>query len=158
MAVSKPKILQELALNALSLGDKAVVSDSYMEIEGFESLSVLVKQFPWPTITPQGEIEVSTPLGGGYWQAQQLKTHQQGAISFAETVDGKIAKLFQEINNAGGYFNATIYEGLPSAYTRKAKISHCFVQVDNPDRDQESRAQILLYSGTIFFLYYGDEE
>jgi hypothetical protein len=141
------------------LGNKAVSSDSVMIIDGFEDISLLIKQFPWPTLTPQGEIEVPTPLGGGLWQPQQVKVNQQGAIMIAETEDGIVADFLNELNaNQGGIFDAKMYEGTPDEHTRLVRIQDCFFQMDNPDRDHENRSQILAYSGTLFFHYFGDDE
>lgn len=159
MAVNTGSFLKGLYNTIKSLGEKSVSSDAVMIIEGYEDISLLIKQFPWPTLTPQGEIEIPTPLGGGFWQPQQIKTHQQGAISIAETRDGKIAKFLNELNGTnGGLFNAKMYEGTPDNYTRLVRIYACFIQMDNPDRDHENRSQITVYSGSLFFHYFGDDE
>jgi len=158
MAVTRPDILQEIILNTIALGDKAVASDAYMEIEGYEGMSGLIKAFPWPVLTSQGEIEVPTPMGGAYWQQQQIKMNHQGAVTLSETVSGTVAKFLKEIIDQGGYFKARAYEGTPSSYTRKTTLPRCFFVLDNPDRDQESRSQLLNITGTMFFLYFGDDQ
>lgn len=159
MSVNSGSFLKGMYNSIKALGDKAVASDAVMIIEGYEGISLLFKQFPWPVLTPQGEIEVATPLGGGLWQPQQVKVHQQGAVTIAETVDGKVAAFLNELNlRNGGRFNAKMYEGTPDGYTRLVRIYDAFLQIDNPDRDHENRSQILTYSGTIFFHYFGDDE
>jgi hypothetical protein len=140
---------------AVALGDKAVVSDAYFEIKGHEDIAILIKQFPWPELSSAGEIEVPLPNGGAHWQPQQIKTNQQGQVGFMETREGHISRFLEEVINAGGKFDAVVYEGTPDDYTRKANIYGCFLQMDNPDRDFESRGQILLITGTLFFHYYG---
>lgn len=139
-------------------GDAAISSDAALEIEGFENIWLLTKQFPWPELSPGGEIEIPGPLGMALWQPQQLKVHQQGQITLRESVLGTVHDAMLEIVARGGVFNARVYEGTPVAYTRVSRITDCFIQLDNPDRDWENRAQVLLLSGTIFFHYFGETE
>jgi len=139
-----------------AMGAKEVSSDFAFEIEGFESAWMLCKQAPWPEITPAGEIEIPGPLGMTMWQPQQIKTAQQGQVSFVETVAGNVDDLLLGILTKGGRFNAKIYEGTPEKYLRYKKIHGCFLQVDIPDRDWENRSQPLLISGTLFYHYFGE--
>ena len=145
--------------NATSaLGDKVVASDAFFEIEGHEQLGLLIKQFPWPELSPAGEIEVPMPFGSARWQPQQLKVNQQGQITLLETQAGHVQTLMESlIFNTGARFNAKVYEGTPDDYTRVCKIRDCFIQLDNPDRDWESRGQILQITGTLFFHYFGNQ-
>lgn len=139
------------------LGDKAVASDAMMVIEGEAGLSLLIKQFPWPEMSPQGEIEYPTPMGTAGWQPANLRVNQQGAISFMETVGGQVHDAIERLNARGARFQATLFEGTPERYYRGIRIHDAFVQLDNPDRDWESRQQILLVTGTIFFHYFGEK-
>jgi hypothetical protein len=41
-------------------------------------------------------------------------------------------------------------------YLRVKRIVDCFVQVDDPDRDWENRAQVLMITGTVFYHYFGE--
>ncbi len=157
MTVSSAAYMKQMFNTTVAMGDKAISSDAYFEIEGFESLGILIKQFPWPTLSPGGEIEVPTPNGGTMWQPQTLKVAQQGAVTFMETQSGHIQAFMEEIIGAGGRFHAKVYEGTPDDYKRVQKIRSCFVVLDNPDRDWENRAQILLVSGTLFFHYFGNQ-
>lgn len=157
MAVNTGAYLKRIYNNVKKLGDKSVSSDAVMIIDGFEDLSLLVKQFPWPVLTPQGEIEVPTPLGGAFFIPQQLDVHQQGAITIHETRDGAVAKMLEQINVNGGTFNATCYEGLPEDHTRRVPIYDCFMQIDKPDRDHENRGALTEYTGTLFYHFFGDD-
>jgi hypothetical protein len=152
---STPKYLKSLFNATAALGDKVISSDATMEIEGFEHLTLLIKQFPWPELSAAGEIEVPMPLGSARWQAQQIKCNQQGQVTFMETVQGHIAQFLTDILEQGGRFNAKVYEGTPENYTRVEQIYDCFVQLDNPDRDFENRSQIMAVSGSMFFHYFG---
>lgn len=157
MTVSNANYLKSFYDATKAAGEKVVSSDFTLEIEGFEHNYLLAKQAPWPQISPAGEIEVPTPLGAGMYQPQQIKTYQQGQISLMETVAGHIDTMLVNLIVSGGVFNAKIYEGTPQKFLKAKRIVDCFIQVDNPDRDFENRAQILLFSGTMFFHYFGDD-
>jgi hypothetical protein len=145
------------ALNQLqTFGDKSISSDATMVIDGFEQYRFLFKQFPQPTLSSAGEIEIAGPMGIATFQPQQAKINQQGQVSMYETVDGDAEKLQRAIMAAGGRFDATIYEGTLEKHTRGWRIYKCFVQLDNPDRDWENRGQVTMLSGTMFFHYTGE--
>ncbi len=159
MTVSNATLAKSIYLNTLALGDKSVSSDAWMEIEGAENLSVLIKQFPMPILSSAGEIEVPMPLGILGYQPQQVKFNQQGGVAFMETKSGTISKFMERLHSVqGGIFNAVVYEGTPQEFSRKCRIFRCFVQLDNPDRDFENRAQLTIVSGTMFYNFFGDEE
>ena len=156
MTVSNAAYLKGFYDTTKALGAKVVSSDFTFEIEGFESNYLLCKQAPWPELSPAGEIEVPTPLGGTMWQPQQLKVAQQGQISMFETVAGSVDKMLVDLIARGGTFNAKIYEGTPTKFLRAKRIVDCFIQMDIPDRDWENRSQPLMFSGTLFYHYFGE--
>jgi hypothetical protein len=156
MTVSNAAYLKGFYDATVANGAKIISSDFALEIEGFEATWLLAKQCPWPELSSAGEIEVPTPLGGAMWEAQQLKTNQQGQISLMETVLGSVDNLLLGILANGGKFNAKIYEGTPQKFIRAKRIQDCFLQIDNPDRDWENRSQILQFTGTMFFHYFGE--
>ncbi|MFZ4504595.1 MAG: hypothetical protein ACOYM1_11660 [Methylovulum sp.] len=156
MTVSKDRYLKTFYSATQNLGYKAINSDFTFEIKGYEETYLLVKQAPWPELTPQGEIEIVMPLGATRWQPQQVKPAQQGAITLMETMKNHISETLLSIIADGGTFDATIYEGTPQNYLRKKLIWDCFMQIDPVDRDFENRAQILLLSGTLFYHYFGE--
>lgn len=156
MTVSNENYLKGFSDATRALGRKAINSDFTLEIEGYEGLYLLGKQCPWPVITVGGEIEIPTPLGGTIWEAQQVKTAQQGAVNFLETVAGDIDQMMVDLIRNGGYFSAKIYEGTPQKYIRYKRIEDCFIQMDPVDRDWENRSQPLSFTGTMFYHYYGD--
>jgi hypothetical protein len=157
MTVSNTAYLKGLFDQAKTLGDKAISSDFALEIEGFESMWMLAKQCPWPVVTPGGEIEVSSPLGGTIWQPQQAKTALQGQVSLQETVHGSVNTLLINLLTKGGRFNAKIYEGTPQRFLNAKRIVDAFLVVDNPDRDWENRSQVLMFTGTMFFHYFNED-
>ncbi len=157
MTVSTPAYLASLYNATRAMGDKAVSSDATMVISEFEQLHLLTKQFPWPITSSMGEIEVSTPLGGMLWQAQQIKIAHQGPVSFYETRQGAMQGMFDTlVAKAGAMFNATVYEGTPDAHYRRIEIRDAFLVLDNPDRDWENRSQALIVNGTMMFHYFGE--
>jgi len=150
--------LKGIFASTAALGDKVVSSDAYFEIEGYEQLGLLIKQFPWPELSPGGEIEVPMPFGSARWQPQQLKVHQQGQVTFMETQAGHVQEFLERIIfNDGARFNARVYEGTPDDHSRVCELRDCFLQLDNPDRDWENRGQIMMISGTLFFHYFGSD-
>lgn len=158
MTVSSPAYLKGFYDATRSLGDKAVVSDATMEIEGFETMYLLTPQFPTPTLSSGGEIEIPTPLGAAAWQPQQMKVHQQGSITLSETTAGHINNMMLRLLTGGsqGRFNAKVYEGTPDKFYRAYRIHDCFLQLENPDRNWEDRSQVLKFTGTIFFHFFGE--
>lgn len=163
MTVSNAAYLKGFYDTTKALGAKVISSDFAFEIEGFEGKYLLCKQAPWPELSPAGEIEIPTPLGATMWQPQQIKVAHQGQITMMETIAGDIDKLMLDLITRGGTyasggatFNAKIYEGTPTKYLRAKRIVDAFIQFDNPDRDWENRSQILTFSGTLFFHYFGE--
>jgi hypothetical protein len=145
------------ALNQLqTFGDKSISSDATMVIDGFEQYRFLFKQFPQPTLSSAGEIEIAGPMGTTTGQPQQAKTFQQGQVAIYETVDGDAEKLNRAILAKGGQFSASIYEGTLEKHTRGWRIFKAWFQFDNPDRDWENRGQVTMLTGTMFFHYTGE--
>lgn len=158
MTTSNANYLKSFYDATKALGKKVVNSDFSLEIEGFEQNYLLAKQCPWPDVSVAGEIEVPSPLGATLFEPQQLKVAKQGQVSFMETVAGSVDQMLVDIIAKGGTFNAWIYEGTPTKYLRRKRIVDCFIQVDDPDRDWENRSQVLMFSGTMFFHYFGETE
>jgi len=156
MTVSNTQYLKGFYDVTKALGAKIISSDFTFEIAGFEQNYLLCKQAPWPEVSPEGEIEVSSPLGAAYVQPQQIKIRHQGPVTFMETTQGSIDNMMVNLITSGGIFNATVYEGTPQRFLRAKKLVDCFIQLDDPDRDWENRSQILLFSGTLHYHYFGE--
>lgn len=156
MTVSKDRYLKTHYTASQNLGYKIVSSDFALEIVGYEEMWLLCTQAPHPDLTPQGEIEVAAPLGAARWQPQQVKVNQQGAITFMETMKGHISSTLLSIIADGGTCDIVLYEGTPLNYLRKRNLWDCFFQLDNPDRNWDDRSQILKFSGTLFYHYFGE--
>jgi hypothetical protein len=156
MTVSAAQFLKKNHDQIQALGDKVISSDGSLEIVGFEGLWSLTKQFPWPTATVAGEIDIPTPLGANMYQPQQFKVAHQGQVSFQEVIAGSIDNMLIDLIQGGGRFNAKVYEGTPGVNLRYKPIYDCFLVIDNPDRDFENRSQVMTISGNMFFHYYGE--
>ena len=163
MTVSNASYLKTFYDATQVMGAKVISSDFAFEVEGFEGNYLLCKQAPWPELTPQGEIEVPTVLGAKIWQPQQINIALQGPIALYETVAGSVDQMLVDLITRGGTyangaatFNAVIYEGTPQKYLRAKKLRDCFIQMDTVDRDWETRSQPLMFSGTLFFHYFGE--
>lgn len=156
MALSSNDYLRGLYTAKNAVGAPSINSDATFVIDGHEGLMMQAKQFPWPVIGSFGEIEVPMPMGGMYWEQQQLKTALQGPLTFTETSTGIVMKFLTDIVAAGGKFNAFVYEGTPDAFVRGYKLRGCFFVPDVPDRDWENRAQVTQIAGTIFANFFGE--
>jgi len=156
MSVNTPDYLKRQHGTAHALGEKKVSSDFTFSIRGHEETYLLVKQAPWPVVTSQGSIEIVSILGTAVQQPQQGKTYFESPITFQETMAGTIDKLLVDLIREGRYFDAKIYEGTPQRYLSYKPLDRCFVQLDAADRDWENRSQVLTFSGTLYYNYYGE--
>lgn len=158
MTVSNSAYLKQHFDAAKAIGAKAIAADFAVEFKGYESMWLLCKQFPWPVTSVQGEVEVPGPLGVVTYQPQQIKVAHQGQVALLETVAGSIDKMLIDIISKGGIFDGTVYEGTPQKYLRKKSFVDAFLNIDDPDRDWENRSQVLQFSGTIFYHYFGETD
>lgn len=158
MTVSNSAYLKGHFDASRAIGAKVIASDFAVEFKGFENMWLLCKQFPWPITSSQGEIEVPGPLGVVVYQPQQIKVAHQGQLSLLETVAGSVDQMLVNMIASGGVFDGTVYEGTPQKYLRKKSFVDAFMQMDDPDRDWENRSQVLQFSGTIFYHYFGDTQ
>lgn len=157
MVVSTGQQLGALHAQITAKGLKVVNSDFAFQIEGFESMWMLTKQCPWPELSVGGEIEIAGPQGSGAFQPQQAKAFLQGPISMYETRSGEVdATLMALLTNKEARFNAKVFEGTPDGFLRAKLLRDCFIQLDAPDRDWENRSQVLTFSGTLFYHYFGE--
>lgn len=156
MALTNASYLRGFYEASRAHGAPVINSDFTFEIEGFESSYLLTKQCPWPVMRPQGEIEVPSVLGMTMFMPQQTKVADQGPIAFHETVAGTVDKMMIDLLTSGKPFAAKIYEGTPQKFLRWKRIVDCFIVLDNPDRDWENRSQPLMFSGTLFYHYFGE--
>lgn len=148
---------KSLHASSAALGAKIVSSDATLIIEGFEGLFHLTMEFPSPFLSPGDAIEVPGPLGTMTWQPSQVKTAQQSSISFLETVGGHTLSMFESMIGNGGTFNAKVYEGTPDNYLRVARLYNCMITIDPTTRTAEGRSELIRYSGTMSYLYFGSE-
>lgn len=157
MTVSTANHLQKFYNASAMMGRKVINSDFAFEIEGHEEIWLLTKQVPWAILSSQGEIDVPGELGDHHWQPQQINCAQQGPITLMEATPGTINDTLLALILGGGAFNAKVYEGTPLKFLRYKRYVDCFIVLDSTDRDWENRAQILTFSGTLFYHYFGDD-
>jgi hypothetical protein len=157
MTVSKMAILSRTYQNTQDMGRKAVQADAQIVIEGFEDMTLLIKQFPWPIPTVGDNIPYFGPLGQEMGQPKQVKTKQEGPCGIYETVRSHAHEMLKAILANGGTFNATIYAGRPDDYTQKESIIDAFLVMDQPDRDWENDSQVLLLAGTLHYHWFANQ-
>lgn len=143
---------------AQAMGDKSRNSDAMMLVEGHETISLLIKQFPWPVDKVAGEIEVAGPLGTTFWSPQQRQIAQQGPMALHETSRGGVQEFLRKVVDTGARFNAVVYEGSPDKFYRGCRIRDCLFVPDTPDRDWENRSTITMITGTLFFHWFGGDD
>jgi hypothetical protein len=156
MTVSKSRYLKTMYSATEAMGYKSVSSDFTLVINGYEEMEFLCSQAPYPDLTVQDAIEVPMPLGISRWQPSQVKVNQEGAITFMETMRGHVSSMLLSIIADGGSFDCTIFEGTSTNYLRKRNLWDCSLKLDNPDRNWDDRTQILKFSGTIYYHYFGE--
>lgn len=157
MTISSGDMLEGLYRATQALGTKSVNSDAQFEVEGRPDMTVLIEQFPWPTLGSQGEIEYPLPLGMRSALPQQINTYQQGPIRFSETISGSVMNFMKYLISVGGVFNGAVYEGTSERFTRGYKLVGCFFVPDATDRDWENRTQLMKINGTLHFNFFGAE-
>lgn len=159
MTVSTTSQLRQLSDSMDSIGERAINSDFTMVIPGFEQYSPLIKQFPWPVLTPGEAIEVPGPLGSKDWLPSQVNTAFQGAITVSETVVGDAENLLAALLiNKGRFKTAILYEGTPDEFHRAKRIRNLILSIEPVDRDQENRSQLLTLTGTAYFKFLGGSD
>lgn len=162
MAVSDATYLKALHDDAKNTGDKVISSDFMFEILGNDNISggaaMFCKQVPFPVLSPEGEIEIISPMGSKVVQPQQVLTAKQGAISFMEDIVGSVDNMTLELLLNQGVFDAKVYEGTVDYHVRVKTLRNCFIVLDDADRDWENRSQVLEFTGTLHFHYYGEDE
>lgn len=155
MTVSNESYLSESLDSVMALGDKDINSDAFMVIDGYEQERFLFKQFPWPVLTPEGNVEVPMPMGLKHHQPAQINIAQEGAVTMMETKAGHIKAMLHAINEQGGRFNARVYRGTYENPSDTARITLAFLRVEPMDRDIENRTQVSMWSGTMYYHYVG---
>jgi hypothetical protein len=157
MAVSTGSYLQGIHSAVEATGRRAMNSDFALEIVGFESSWLLIKQAPWANLSSGEPVEVPMPMGGATWLGSQAKTNQQGAITLQETETGAADNLLFKLLMNGGKFDAYIYEGTPDRFVRRKQLRGCYLVTEPGDRDWENRSQALIVTGTLFYNYFGED-
>lgn len=154
--ITAPDQLKSYYKQSQAIGAPAINANFAIQIVGFEDAWLSAKQAPWVTITPRGEIEVPGPAGLNTYIPQSLKTEFTGPITLIETESGYIDSVITRINAIGSQFDAIVYEGTPDRFTLAKEYRNCFLQIEPVDRDHENRAQVLTWSGSLFFHYFGE--
>ncbi|WP_292999998.1 hypothetical protein [Nevskia sp.] len=154
MPLNSADFLKAQYLVNKALGNRSLASDARIVISGFEHLTVLIKDFTWPVLSPAGEVEVWLPGGQKTWQAQVLETAMQGQITITETVLGHGYDAIHRLN--GRNVDCTLFEGSPEAFYRSVKIRDAFLKMDPAERSFESRSQVTQYTGTMFYNFFGE--
>lgn len=159
MALSSFELLKSNFNLKQSLSADATNSDATLVIDGFDNLFIKIKSFPDPTSNIAESIEVPMPLGNTYDKPGQRKSAFSGSASFIETEDRTIEKMLRELNDNGGYFDATLYQGTPTHHVNRKRLINCFfVQTAPVQRDFSSNTEVLTIEGDFHGNYFGEFE
>ena len=137
-----------------AMGKRSISSDSVFVPDNFEYLSVLIKAFPWPVLTPSGEVEIWHPGGYRTFQPANLEIGMQGQVVLMETQAGHAYEALTVLSAL--QIDGTIYEGNPLRFARAMRVRDLFFKVDPAERDAENRQQATQYNGTIFYTFLGE--
>jgi len=141
-----------------ALGDPLIAADAVLVPSGFEAVHCLIKNFAMPVVSSAGEIEHALPAGGMGYKQQPLRCSFTSAVQIKETSTFAAQTFIRDVINAGGYFDARIYEGTLEKYLRTYRLRSCFLTLEPAERDWENRGMLLYYSGSIFGHYFGETE
>ena len=157
MTVSSLAVLSRTFQNTNDIGAKAIQADATFVPTGFEDMTLLFKQFPWPVATVGGVVEFFAPLGQKMGQPSQVKTMQEGPFQIYETRKNHAGEFLKQLIANGGQIDGTVYAGRPDDYTKKEDLKGCMFVCDTPDRDWENDMQVLILAGTMTFHWYGNQ-
>jgi hypothetical protein len=157
MSVSPGQYLKGIYGQAKASGQLAISSDAMIEFTGFEGMAMQLQGFPWPVLSPQGNIEVPTPLGGSRGIPQQVKTMLEGEVTMQETTAGSVSDMLLAMIAQGGTFNGKVYEGDTTNYKFYLPIYDAFLTVSAAERNWENRSQIVSLSGSLTYHFFGEK-
>ena len=134
-----------------------ISSDGNKALDGIESLQFKTSAAPWVTAGVGEAIEYPALLGTKAAVPGTPPTKFQATLKFHETRKGAVHDFFTQIVNAGGVFDATIYNGTPEKHSSYRNYVNCFFTPEISDRDWDS-ATVLEINGQLTFHWFGGEK
>lgn len=157
MPVVSVELQQALNVAHAALGPSRSAGNFTLVIDGLEASSLLITQFPVPIVSTTGEpAEVPVPGGGHGWEVTSPDTRFQGAIAGTEKASNALENLMKLILARGGKVDAKLLDGTLDAHRGGKIIRGLMIKLDPADSSTESRNQLLNFTGTAYFSYYGE--
>ncbi len=148
---------------AKSLGSPALACNAVLVPKGHEHLRLLIQNFPRPMVTNNDPADVDYAGGLQAHRTGTPKTNFEGSLTVIETEKGAMAKFAQAMVDAGGELESCrVFFNLSDGATNSGTIEYVIYDVafTFPDGggeiDASSRSQILTVSGSIRYMYFGE--
>lgn len=148
---------------AKSLGAAALACNAVMIPTGFEHLRLLIQNFPRPMVTNNDPADVD--YAGGFAAHVQgvPKTDFESSITAIETEKAALAKFAQAIADNGGYLReCKVVFGASDGQSNDGTTVYTIYDVavtfsdGGGEIDASSRSQILTVTGSIRYMYFGE--
>jgi hypothetical protein len=158
MSVNSEKWLERKFDAIRSRGEMIVASDSMIEFDGFEEISLVAKSFPYPVTTNIGTVDFPGPNGMLMAQPGQTKILHEGQITLMENRAGDVRKFCAKLASAPSWFrlNGRVYEGTKDNHTEFVEFrAAVFTPDDGFERAWEDNTQVVTISGALKYHYFG---
>lgn len=148
---------------AKSLGAAALACNAVLIPKGFENLSLLIQNFPRPMVTNNDPADVDYAGGLAAHVQGVPKTSFEGSITVIETEQATLSKFAEAIVANGGCLSeCRVVFGTSDGTQNAGAISYTIHDVaftfsdGGGEIDASSRSQILTVSGSIRYMYFGE--
>lgn len=145
-----------------ALGEKAIVNEHTIVVDGYEHMTFLIKGFGVPVNVAQESIEYARIGGAKGATPAPVRTHFSNSVSIHETVEGHARQMFEEMAQERTVskrprFAATVYRGSPEDFTDSWRLRDCFFHSIDPVEVDFETNQILAYQGQMDYEYFGEK-
>lgn len=148
---------------AKSLGSPALVCNAVMIPTGFESLRLLIQNFPRPMVTYNDPADVDYAGGLASHVQGAAKTSFEGSITLIETELGTVSQFAETLMTMGGHLDeCKVVFGSSDGTSASGAIVYTIQDVKlnftdgGGEIDASSRSQILTVQGSIRYMYFGE--
>lgn len=139
--------LKERFNRNLSAGEKLVGAEFWMDIHGYENISVLIRSVQVPEMGRE-DIEDFAPMGVKFNQHGTIKNSGEITVACVETLDGKVYAAVLDLVRNKRYVDITIRTtaessdgSTPDSLIRK--LSHCKVYCEQVDLSTEDTTALV---------------
>lgn len=148
---------------AKSLGAAALACNAVLIPTGHESLRLLIQNFTRPMATNNDPADVDYAGGLASHVQGVPKTDFEGSITVIETEKGAVSKFAQAVVDNGGYLKeCKVVFGASDGQSNDGTTVYTIYDVavtfsdGGGEIDASSRSQILTITGSIRYMYFGE--